>query len=231
MATSSSTVWELTRNQIIEAALRKLGVLDKNESADSVDLTNGQMALNGIISRFNTLGMPLWKRFETTITLVASTQTYTINNAIKAPAVYLRNTDSSVVYEIELKSEYDLLKLPYNSTGGPPTAWSYTPNIAEGGYIKVWPIPDSGTASNYELYVVYQKEFDTFTAAGETPDFPPYWTDALVYALAVALAPEKGVPLADRTQLKQEAKEYLEQAKGYSDEDGSLFFQPYDYRI
>lgn len=227
MSTSGSTTWELTRNQIIEAALRKLGVLDKNESADSTDLTNGTIALNGIITRFNTLGMPLWKRVEASITLVNGTQSYTVNNALKMPAVYLRNTGSSTTYELELKSEYDLLKLPYNSNGSVPTAWSYTPNINEGGTIKIWPTPNSTAAGNYTLYVVYQKEFDTFTSSGETPDFPSYWTDALIYALAVSLAPEKGLPLNDRIQLKQEAKEYLEQAKGYSDEDGSVFFQPY----
>jgi hypothetical protein len=226
MTTSNSTVWELTRDQIITAALRKIGVLNKGATPDATDLADGTIALNGIIARFNTLGMPLWKRTEVGITLVAGTATYTLNNAIKVPEVYVRATSGSTQYKLETKSEYDLQNLPYSSTGV-PVSWSFTPNLAEGGTLRIWPIPDSGAASNYSLRVIYQDELDTFTASGETPDFPAYWTDALVYALAVALAPEKGVPLNDRKALREEAMQYLAQAQSYGDEDGSIFLQPY----
>lgn len=226
MSTSGSTSWELTRDGIISAALRKIGVLRQGGTANSDMLSTGQTALNGVIARFNTLGMPLWKRYEDSVTLVASTSTYTLTNTIKLPAVYLRNTNSSVQYEIEQKSEYDIDRMPYSATGI-PTCWSFTPNISEGGTLRIWPTPDSSTASNYTLRVIKQQEMETFTAAAETPDLPPYWTDAIIYALAVALAPEYGIPLNDRVSLRQEAKEYLDQAKGYSDEDGSFFIQPY----
>ena len=63
-------------------------------------------------------------------------------------------------------------------------------------------------------------------SSADTPDFPSYWTDAIIYELAVNLAPEYGVPLQDRSALKAEAKAYLEQAQGYGDEDTSLFVQP-----
>jgi len=225
MTTSASTSWELTRDDIINAALRKLGVLNKGTSADSTDLSTGQTALNGIIARFNTLGMPLWKRTELGVTLVNGTSSYTITNGMKVPEVYLRSATSSVQYKLELKSDYDLKNLPYSATGV-PVSWSYTPNISEGGALRVWPTPDSSAASNYTIRVIYQDELDTFTAGTETPDFPAYWTDALVYALAVSLAPEKGIPLSDRKALREEAMIYLAQAQSYGDEDGSIFIQP-----
>ncbi|WP_230685814.1 hypothetical protein, partial [Streptococcus pneumoniae] len=89
--------------------------------------------------------------------------------------VYLRNTNSSVQYKLQLKSEYDMNSLPYSSTGV-PVSWSFTPNLAEGGTLRIWPIPDSSAVSNYSLRVIKQDEFDTFTSGGETPDFPAYWT-------------------------------------------------------
>ena len=184
MATSNSTSWELTRNDIIDAALRKLGVLNKGANSDATQLSTGQVALNGVIARFNTLGMPLWKRTEQAVTIVAATQTYTLTGAIKVTEVYLRSTSGSTQYKLQPKSEYDMLSLPYSSTGV-PVSWSFTPNLAEGGTLKIWPIPDSGAASNYSLRIIKQDEFDTFTAAGETPDFPAYWTDALNYIAAV----------------------------------------------
>lgn len=225
MATSNSTVWELTRNQLIEASLRKLGVLNKAASADSTQLSTGQTALNGVISRFNTLGMPLWKRMEQPVTLVLATANYTLTGALKATEVYLRSTTGSVQYKLQPKSEYDMNSLPYSSTGV-PVSWSFTPNLAEGGILRIWPIPDAGAVSNYSLRVITQDEFDTFTASGETPDFPAYWTDAIIYATAVSLAPEYGIPLNDRKALQQEMALYLGQAQSYGDEDGSLFFAP-----
>lgn len=225
MTTSNSTVWELTRDQLIEAALRKLGVLNKGTAADATQLATGQTALNGAIARFNTLGMPLWKRTEEGVPLVLTTATYTLTGAVKVTEVYLRNTNSSVQYKLQLKSEYDMNSLPYSSTGV-PVSWSFTPNLAEGGTLRIWPIPDSSAVSNYSLRVIKQDEFDTFTSSGETPDFPAYWTDALIYATAVALAPEYGIPLNDRKMLQQEMTMYLSQAQNYGDEDGSLFFAP-----
>ena len=225
MATSNSTVWELTRDQLIEAALRKLGVLNKGATADATQLSTGQTALNGVIARFNTLGMPLWKRTEASQALVAGTSTYTLTGAIKLTEVYLRASNSSVQYKLQPKSEYDMNSLPYSSTGV-PVSWSFTPNLAEGGTLRIWPIPDASSVSNYTLRVIKQDEFDTFTASAETPDFPAYWSDAIIYWTAVSLAPEYGIPLNDRKALQQEATIYLGQAQSYGDEDGSLFFSP-----
>lgn len=225
MTTSNSTNWELTRDNMIERSLRILGVLAQGASANSTQLSTGQTALNGVIARFNTLGMPLWKRTEASVTLINGTDTYTIANAIKMAEVYVRVTGSSNTWKLEPKSEYDMRSLPYTNIGV-PVSWSFTPNLAEGGTIRVWPIPDATTAAAYTLRIIYQKEFDTFTSGSETMDFPAYWTDAIVFELATVLAPEYGIPLKDRTDIQAKAMMYLNQAKGYSDEDGSIFFAP-----
>jgi hypothetical protein len=57
-------------------------------------------------------------------------------------------------------------------------------------------------------------------------DFPEEWYNALIYHLAVRLAPEWGVPLPDRQMLLQEAKMYTEDALMVGQEDASLFLQP-----
>lgn len=221
----STTTWTLDRDDIIAAALRKIGVLAKGTSPDSDDLDYGTTALNGIIARFNTLGMPLWKRESELIPIVSGTDTYTLTNAIKVTEVYLEAINSSTQYRIQPKSAYDITNLPYSTTGI-PVSWAYTPNKTDGGDLQIWPIPDDGAESDYQLLAIKQNEFTSFDDAADEPDFPAYWYDAIIYALAVSLAPEKGVPLQDRIQLKQEADKYLDQAQGYGDEDGSLFIQP-----
>jgi hypothetical protein len=226
MATASTTSFQLTRDGIIEAAMRKIGALAKGQSPDTDDLAIGAEALNSLISLFVTDGMPLWKRTEITVTLVDGQQTYTLTDVVKLAQVVLRATSGSTQYELENKSLYDFNALPQgDESEGTPVHYTFQPKIQD-GTLRVWPTPDSGAASAYTLVAVVQKEFGTFNGATETPDFPAYWTDALIYGLAVRLAPEYGLPLEDRAELKKEAAEFKALASAYGDEDGSLFITP-----
>lgn len=226
MATSGNTSWELTRNNIIEAALRKLGVLAEGESANSAQLTSGAEALNSLISLFQTKGMPLWKRTTQTVTPVLSQEEYSITNAVKVAQVVLRYTNTSTQYELIGKSEYDFNQLPQGSVNaGIAVHWYFQPGI-ENGTLHLWPVPDASMVSQCQILVIKQKEFDGFFAAGETPDFPPYYSDALIYTLASRLAPEYGVPIQERQLLKIEATEFTTDAFNYGDDDGSIFLIP-----
>ncbi len=228
MTTSANTSYESNRDNIIKAALRKCGVLAKGETPSTEDYTDCAQALNNIVTRFATLGMPLWKRTELSVTLALNTNDYTVANSLKTPQVILRDLTGGTQYELIPKSRYDYLRLPTN-TSGIPVHYAFNPNL-ENGTLSIWPKPDAGAVSTKALTVVYQKEFDGFFSSTDTPDFPSYWTDALIYELAVSIAPEYGVPLPDRQALKQEAAVYLQQAQGYGDEEGSLFVMP-DRRI
>lgn len=225
MATSSYTSWELNRNKLIEAAYRKIGLPGDGNTLSTSQYTDGLEALNSVISLAVTNGMPLWKR--TTLQVVPSTtsQVYNVPNAIKVSAVFLRDI-GGVQYEIHNKSLYDFNRLPRDSIGI-PVHWTWAPAL-EGGNISIWPlVSDPTTVNTKTLQIIYQKEFDGFNdTTTDTPDFPAYWTSALVYKTAILLAPEFGVPLEDRKILLAEANTYWEQASNYGDEDGSFYIQP-----
>lgn len=224
MPTSANTSYESNRDNLVKAAMRKCGVLAEGETPSTEAYTNCTQALNNIVVRFATLGMPLWKRIELPVSLVLSTKDYTISNALKVAQVVLKDNTGGTQYELINKSRYDYNRLPTNSTGN-PVHWTFNPNL-ENGTLSIWPAPDAGAVASKTIVVVYQKEFDGFVSSTDTPDFPSYWTDAIIYELAVNISPEYGVPLQDRQQLKMEAKAYLDQAQGYGDEETSLFIQP-----
>lgn len=224
MATATTTSWELTRNEIIKAALRKCQVLAKGQEPEAEDLADGAEALNALIQTLSTDGMPLWKRTTTSITLVTGQRDYTVSNLWKVAQVLLKTSDNETVYELREKSLYDLNILPQASLGQ-PVHYSYLPQI-ENGVVRIWPTPDTTTAANKTLDVVSQKETSTFNASTDTPDFPTYWTEVLIYGLAHRLAPEYGVGLEDRQDLLQTYTRLKSEADGMGDEDGSLFFAP-----
>jgi len=225
MSTSSNTSWELNRNTLIEAAYRKIGLPGEGNTLSAGQYTDGLEALNGVISLAVTDGMPLWKRTTEAVTPSASSQVYTISNAVKVEAVFLRDS-GGVQYELRNKSLYDFNRLPRNSVGV-PVHWTWQPSI-EGGTVSIWPLTsDTSTVSTKTIQIIYQKEFYGFTSTTtDTPDFPSYWSLGLVYKTALVLAPENGVPLEDRKLLLAEANNYWKQASDYGDEGGSFFVQP-----
>lgn len=227
MATSGNIAWELNRNELIEAAYRKLGIPGEGNTLTATQYTDGLQALNAVVALAVTDGMSLWKRTVVTVTPSATSQVYTLTGAVKTAQVVLKDVTSGTQWELENKSLYDFYKLPTGASGV-PVNYMWQPSIT-GGTVSIWPLTsDSGTIANKQILIIYQKEFDGFTSTiTDTLDFPSYWTQAIIYKVAVALAPENGVPIADRQDLRTEAQMYWGQATSYSDEDGSLLIQPY----
>jgi hypothetical protein len=60
MATSGSTDWQMTRNEIIDAALRRCGVLAQGENATASQLTEGIETLNRMVKSWQTFNIFLW---------------------------------------------------------------------------------------------------------------------------------------------------------------------------
>ncbi len=226
MTTSNNTTWELTLQQIVEAAYRKTGYLGEGVSLTADALANGVQALNAVLSGLSADGMPLWKRVTLDVPLVVDQINYTIGSSLKIPQVVLKDIVGGTQYPLIEKSLYDFNRLPDTSVGI-PVHFTYQPTLMD-GTLTIWPIPDATAVATKSLAVVYQRKFDGFFNAAETPDFPPYWTQAIIFGLALAVAPEHGVPLGDRTALENQFKFWKDMADGGGDEDGSLFIMP-DY--
>jgi hypothetical protein len=228
MTTSGVTTVQLTRNEMIAASLRKLGVVAAGQTPTTEDYTNGAQAYNALISSFRALGMPIWKRTEYSWT--PTTQSYNIGTGytldtdypLKIYQAYRMASSGTSKIPMDVISDYDYNMLP-TTTGGTPLKLTYQPKN-NFGTIKLWPVPDSSNTD--VVYITYQSPFEYFSASTETMDFPEEWYEPLIYGLAVRLAPEYGIPLPDRQDLRKEAQMYLDNVLGMGAEDGSIFFSP-----
>ena len=226
MATSSTYEYQLTRNQIIESALRKLGVLAEGQTPSAQNYADGMMALNTVISQLRAVGMPLWARSEYTFT--PTTNTYTIGTGmtlstpfpVKLLQAFRTDTGAKIPLEIVAREDFNILP---TSSNGSPIKINYQ-SFVNYGTISLWPTPTSTNTATITL--VYQRPYQYFTTSTETADFPEEWYNAIIYHLAVRLAPEWGVPLPDRQMLIQEAKMYTEDAAMIGQEDGSFYLAP-----
>lgn len=233
MTTSGITTTELNRNLIVKAAMRKAGVLAQGQTPTTEDYTNGTEALNNLVAEFQTLGMPLWSRKEYAITMVASQRSYTIgvgqtiNTAfpLKILQAWTETSGGGSRQDVMPTSTSEFNLLPNTTDTGTPSQFTYQPFINY-GVLKLWPKPDTTTATTDTLTIVYQAPFEDFSGSTDTPYFPKEWNNALIYGLADLLAPEFGVPIQDRSLLKKEAKEHLEIALDFGLEQTSMTFQP-----
>jgi len=227
-----TTINQLTRDQIITAAIGQLGVLAIGQTPDTEDITKAALFLNTLLSELRALGMPLWARKEYSFSPVVGTNTYEIGVSktldtpypLKMLQAYINVPSSSnVKVQMDIISDYNFNYLPSNSNNtGSPINLTYQP-LVNYGKIKIWPTPDS---SNSTISIIYQRPFEYFTNGTDVLDMPEEWYNTVIYKLAVLLAPAWGIPLQARQQLRAEAKEMLDSVLSMGGEDASIYFMP-----
>lgn len=237
MAISGQANWNYTRDQIINAAHRKIGIGVDGSTATTTQLINAQEALNNLVFSLYAQGMPIWAMTTTFFTPVLGQIAYPVgigigtqlNLNIQAPLKVtqafsrdnLSNTD--IPMNIYTQYNYNLLSTKINQ-GYPVHLW-YQPGN-QTGTITIWPAPDQYTATNRSIYFVYQRAFDQFNAATDTPDFPQVWIEPLIYSLAHRLGPEYGLSSSEVDKLNETANMLITNALSFGTEEGALFLQP-----
>lgn len=239
MTISGSANWNYTRDQIINAAFRKIDLGNQGQTLTTIDQTNAQEALNNIIFTLYAQGMPVWAMTTTFFVPTQGVNAYQVglglgtgNLNIQAPLKIVQawNLDVSnpttpfrIPMNIYTQYNYNLLNAP-TIQGFPIHLWYQPQNQA--GTINIWPAPDAYSAANRQIFFVYQRAFDQFNAGTDTPDFPQVWIEPLIYLLAHRMAPEYGVPLSEQDKLEQFANTLVTNALAYGTEEGSMFIQP-----
>lgn len=232
MTTSNSTDFEADRNTLIKGALRLVGGIAQGEDPTQDQYTEAAEALNMMVKAWMADGMPLWAIKKQSFALVDGTASYRIGNSqtlnypkpLKIIQAFLRNTTTNVDTPITLITKQEYWELGNKTTKGLPIQLMYDPQNLYGD-IYLYPTPDSTAQTSYQIHIIYQRPFEDFDSADDTPDFPQEWHEAIKYGLAVRLAPEYGVPVQDRRALVQEATAIKGEALSFGTEEGSLYFQ------
>jgi hypothetical protein len=226
MTTSNIYSVQYTLSDLVAATLRKLGVLAQDQAPSTKNTADTLMALNMVIALFKSYGMPLWARSSYTFTPITNTGSYLmgIGQTLNVPAPVkvlqvVRNQGNSNI-DLAIVSDDTFNQLP-TSTGVPVQA-SYQPLI-DSGTLRLWPTPST---TDFTITITYQRPFQFLSSSTDTVDFPEEWYLPLVYKTATILAPEWGVPLADRQMLSAQAKDFIDEVLGMGGEDSSMFIQP-----
>lgn len=241
MATSSSTDFSLNGKEVVQEALRLIGVGVTGETLSSEELSDGLRVLNRQIKAWQAEGLQLWKRTTVSVPLTDGKTTYTLGNTggedvttdrpLKILSAVREHTDGGVARMEQLAYE-DYWNLPNKSSDkGIPVQFFFNPpvpNNSDLADLTLWPTPGSTAASDWTIELVIQEPLEDIDDGTDDLDFPPYYEEALVYGLAYRLAPEYGLSLQERQLLGRDAKLAIDRAMDFDMEWGSTYFQP-DY--
>jgi hypothetical protein len=228
MATSGSSNYTETRDDIISNALQLLGVLGSGETPTASDVTFCSNALNRMTKAWQAQGIHLWKETTATITIVADQYQYSVSPR----PLNIENCRYHYASGLERKmkklgrSEYDAIPTKTTSEGA-STCFYYSPQLTT-GQLYVWPVPQDTTDT---LVITYMASIEDFDSASDNPDFPVEWLSCITTNLAVKVAPAFGLVLSKvNPDLMMQAQQELADMQAWDFEEGSVRITP-NYRF
>ncbi len=221
MALSGVRDQAYTVTQVVEDALLKIYAIEAGQTIDATALANGIRALRNMLRTWAVDGVHLWLDSELTVTPVASTATYALGTrALEVKQAYRRNNSSDMPIRLLTREEYN--RLPNKATEGNPYAlWVDRDRTTTS--VTLYPVPSTASAADDVIYVTCKLQIQDVTAGAEDIDIPPEWSEALVYNLAMRLAPDYLVDV--RQDVAGMAMELYELLKA-QDREESVFFRP-----
>jgi len=237
MSTSGVTSFTVTRDQVIQAALRGLSVLEEGAEPTSEATKNASFALNLIIKNWQKDGIKLWTIDNLVVPLVSGQTLYTIgpdsgndiisDRPLKVIQGFLRNVQVSPPIDIPMQA---LSRQEYNMLGskaspGVMNSYFYNPKPTF-GQLDVYLTPDSNTATNYDLYIVVQRPLMDMVKPTDNFDFPNEWFLPLKWALMAELASDYDKSLQDRGYYDTKAIMYKREVEDWDVENASVYFVP-----
>jgi hypothetical protein len=236
MALSASFDFTLNRDELIKRSLLMIGAVSPSQTIKTAVLTDAGQVLNLMLKAWQADGMQLWQVTGKSITPVEDQQEYTIgpSGTIVTPGkpveileAYRRVTADTSDVALIRQSRTQYWELNDKAATGVPVNyyWEIQSPVTSNS-LFIWPTSDATFAANNTIEILYQAPFDDMDSGTDNLSFPQEWELAVVYGLAVILAPEYGVPLAERRVLREEAKEEKQRVLDWDQEHTSVFFQP-----
>lgn len=188
-----------TARTIIKKAMQKAGILTKSETPASDETNDGLDALNAMLSSWSNDSLLVYVRAVEQFTLAGGTASYTIGPSmtfnttrpLQIVSGYVRSGATDYPLNPLQDAVYDK-SIADKSTQGIPENFVYSGNSPTAS-IVFYPVP----SSSYAVFLRMEKQLTQF-ALDDNVEFPPGWERALIYNLAVEIAPEYGQEVSPR---------------------------------
>lgn len=218
MPTSGSSDFTLSARQVINFALKKLGVLEAGGSASPEDADDATEELEMLLKGMAKKGPYIFTvQVDGTVPLVALTRSYSLTalKPLRLLEVRYSDTNDREIPMTEMtRTEY--FELPIKTSRGVPTNYwfdgdgsSYT--------LYVWPVLASATTETVEF--TYQRKIEDIDNLANNIDIPAEWLDTVGYKLAQRLISSFGVKGERAARIEAMSAQLWQEALDYDRED------------
>jgi hypothetical protein len=231
-ATTPASTPTFTAGDAIKRALRLIGVLAAGEAPDANSYADALVSLQMMLDTWSSDSTLVSSPVVATHTLVQGTADYTIGpsgDITRARPTDIFNMvlrDGSIDYWVEPMTADAYWGLGKKDTGARPTRYLFE-QLTTDARIRFDTEPDKA----YTLYMYLLDAFAGPSAITDGLTYPPGYQEAIVYNLAVRLAPEYGLAL--RPDIVQGASSMLRKIRNRYVQAGEMVtgFEPREYDI
>ena len=185
MATSGTTTFDLSVDEIIEEAYERCGI----ELRTGYDLETARRSLNLMIAEWANRGLNQWLIVKNNFTVTEGTNYVDLGTDvidITSAVIQRDNTD----FQLERISRSDFLYTPEKADKAKPTQFFLERHITPRIYL--YPTPENSTDVVYYYALTRMQDVGDYTNTTETVfRFLPCLTAGLAYYIAIKRAPDR----------------------------------------
>ena len=186
MALSGTIAFSNTAQQLIDAALRKIGVLGEGEVSSGNQYTDAQQELNYMLGTWGMVGPNLWTCAEgTPIPLISGTATYTLSPRPREVAnvrFAVNGVEQRPMTEFD-RQDWDMF--PQKAQPGAPLRY-VVDRQRTSTTLTFWPIPNQ--TGVWTAPYSFERVFQDVTEPAQDIDVPAEWLETVMVNLASRLA-------------------------------------------
>lgn len=184
----------MTPRSLITLALRISGVIGVGQSVNADDLSDAFSQLNMMTTQWSQKRWLVYREYDIAAPCIGSGQftigpggTFNTSRPDRIESAFVRTNGSSyaIDYDLDiLEAREDWNTIAVKSIPGMPTLLFYDPQMPL-GIVNIYPVPSPA----YELHLSLKQPLTTLTSIDMDMGLPPEYDEALLYNLAVRLAP------------------------------------------
>lgn len=184
-----------TVRDIITSSMRLIGAVATGEPPQASELVDGLASLNRMLDRWSTESLFVYANVIETFSLVGGQQVYTMgptgNFDTTRPTMIERAgvaTSVDVEIPIEIVNQDQWASITVKNTQSTFPTKLYPVGTFPLETLNVWPMPSASA----NLVIYSRKPLSSFASINAAFSLPPGYEDAVMYSLALRLAPEYG---------------------------------------
>ena len=219
MAVSGTYDFNLDIDEVIQEATEMIG----GEDTLGHEPASARRSINLMLKDWQNRGVLLWSTSVSSVTVAASTTTYSLaSSTIDALEVVLNRDSTDIQLERITPEEY--LLIPNKTQTGRPNQYSIR-RERDNPVLSVWPLPDNST-DVLKMEIISELQ-DVNKSAIQNADLPKRFLPCLTCGLAYYMSMKRpGVPENRIMMLKANYEELLMRAMQEDRERASMFVRP-----